>query len=322
VEIPAEISSPGAGARKIPNPGKSHRCLSRRVVIKASAKPALRKTKNLAHKKGLSGVAIEFSMKSPQEKPTIDQGEKLNIRERLTPRYRDELYMPLSDLRMAVQMVATREPIRILDYGAYHAPYASLFPNSDYRKADITESKGVDYLIAADSKIAEQDEFFDLVLSTQVAEHLPDPEKYFAEAWRLLKPDGVLLVTTHGIWEEHGVPHDYRRWTADGLKWDMEKAGFVVETVAKLTGSERFHLFQLLGMLLYGNLYRKGWSAKVLRKTKRWVGVLAAPVVNFLGDRLFPDCRLIRGEKIYEHRMYCGVALVCRKKKPEVVSLR
>lgn len=236
-----------------------------------------------------------------------------NIRERLNPKPIDELYAPLSDLRLALEKVKTTKAIKILDYGACNSPYAALFPNSVYKRADIFECTGVDYLIGEDSKINEKNATFELVLSTQVAEHLPDPNSYFSEAFRLLTSGGVFFVTTHGMWEEHGVPHDYQRWTVDGLARDLKAAGFVISESFKLTTSERFFLFHISGRLLRGNLYRKNTPHRIYRKILRILGLLAGPVLNYLSDRLYRDCRVVPRQQFEAHPFYCGIAILAQK---------
>jgi len=244
---------------------------------------------------------------------TYNQAQLLNIQERLNPKLSDEFYAPLSDIRLTLEKIRTPEPFNILDYGACNSPYASLFPNSTYKRADIFECTGVDYLIGEDSKINEKNGAFDLVLSTQVAEHLPDPETYFSEAFRLLKPGGLFFVTTHGMWEEHGVPHDYQRWTVDGLERDLKAAGFVIHESFKLTTSERFFLFHILGRLLRGNLYRKNILHRFYRKIRRMLGRLAGPSLNYLSDLLFRDCRVVSRDQFEAHPFYCGIAILAQK---------
>jgi SAM-dependent methyltransferase len=65
----------------------------------------------------------------------------------------------------------------------------------------------------------------DCVLSTQVIEHLPRPWEFFAEARRLLKPGGSLLVSAPQAQWLHEEPHDYYRYTKYGLAELARSAG-------------------------------------------------------------------------------------------------
>jgi len=38
--------------------------------------------------------------------------------------------------------------------------------------------------------------FFEVITACELVEHLPEPNKFFKEAWRLLKHDGLLFITT------------------------------------------------------------------------------------------------------------------------------
>ena len=62
-----------------------------------------------------------------------------------------------------------------------------------------------------DSSIPAADGYFDVVLFTQVLEQVPDPAHYALECFRVLKPGGSLIITTHGLFEGHD---DFQRWTA------------------------------------------------------------------------------------------------------------
>lgn len=57
----------------------------------------------------------------------------------------------------------------------------------------------------------------DLVLCTQVLEHVPDPVSVVDEIGRILAPGGVALLTTHGVYPYHPNPTDFWRWTSAGL---------------------------------------------------------------------------------------------------------
>jgi SAM-dependent methyltransferase len=161
------------------------------------------------------------------------------IIERLHPRTNTSFYLHVVDLREAIGLFATSREIRILDYGCGGSPYRSLFPNSDYVRADFTPCEGLDFLLPSDSSIPVPDSCFDMVLSTQVLEHVPEPAHYIAECFRVLKPSGFLVLTTHGLFEDHGCPYDFQRWTADGLRLLLERTGFCVKQAKKLTCGPR-----------------------------------------------------------------------------------
>ena len=110
----------------------------------------------------------------------------------------DKFYLVLSDLLLALKRVETSERLTVLDYGAGGSPYRSLFYNSEYRRADLFSSTDGDYLIAQGGTVPEKAAVFDLVLSAQVLEHVENPSVYLSECFRLLKPGGNLLLTTHG----------------------------------------------------------------------------------------------------------------------------
>src|SRR5262249_48561646 len=129
--------------------------------------------------------------------------------------------------------------------GCGGSPYRSLFPNAEYLRADFTGVFDLDYVIGEHSKIDEADEIFDLILSTQVTEHVEDAPSYFAESYRLLKRGGRFVCTTHGTYPDHACPYDFQRWTADGLKRDIAAAGFTVTQGIKLTTNGRAMMFLL-----------------------------------------------------------------------------
>lgn len=63
------------------------------------------------------------------------------------------------------------------------------------------------------------DESFDIVVSDQVFEHIEgDPFMAMAEAFRVLKKGGVAVHTTVLLFQIHGYPSDYWRFTPDGLR--------------------------------------------------------------------------------------------------------
>jgi SAM-dependent methyltransferase len=76
------------------------------------------------------------------------------------------------------------------------------------------------------------DDVFDGVLLTEVLEHCTDPRAAVDEVRRVLKPGGLLLVTSPYIWPEHGIEGEYRdywRFTRHG--WELLLQAFVDVTI-------------------------------------------------------------------------------------------
>jgi SAM-dependent methyltransferase len=219
------------------------------------------------------------------------------------------------DLNEFIRSQGTSARVVMLDYGAGASPYKKYFPNADYRRADITGTASLRYQIQADSTIAEADETFDLILSTQVAEHVVNPDIYFKECFRLLKKSGVLILTTHGIWDEHGSPYDFQRWTGEGLRRDLEKAGFNSEhlNVYKLTCGMRAALLiftrTLFTMRPPAQPVRK-WLFKAFRFSYSRIFAL----LYRLADKWWPEDKLVQTEKENPIRTwYIVIAAIARK---------
>jgi ubiquinone/menaquinone biosynthesis C-methylase UbiE len=63
------------------------------------------------------------------------------------------------------------------------------------------------------------DASIDVVLITQVLEHIPEPIAVIGEIRRVLKPGGTLLLSVPSIFPQHGSPGDYWRYMPQGLQW-------------------------------------------------------------------------------------------------------
>ncbi len=121
----------------------------------------------------------------------------------------------------------------ILDYGCGNKPYKELFITifTEYIGADIKGNECADIVINTDGTLPLQNKSFACVLSSQVLEHVEDPILYLEEAYRVLKDDGRLILSTHGCWKYHPDPNDYWRWTSAGIKKIVEEAGFRIEKI-------------------------------------------------------------------------------------------
>ena len=233
------------------------------------------------------------------------------MRARLQPQREDNFYLALSDLRSAIEEVRTDEPIALLDYGCGSSPYRSLFPRADYRRADFLNIDQPEYHLESDSRVPEKDGLFDLVFSTQVLEHVPQPQIYLSECFRLLKPGGKVFLTTHGTFQDHGCPYDFQRWTADGLKLALEKAGFREIKVQKLTTGPRALAFLLGNHLWECTASRKSWFGLFLACYRRFFNRFR-PWIHSLCDIHFAGCKKVP-EPAPEHILYICLAVEGRR---------
>ena len=108
---------------------------------------------------------------------------------------------------------------KVLDVGCGTSPYrAWLPPGCSYTGLDIEGGRTAPDIVVNDGDIWPVAEgAFDAVLCNQVWEHAQDAPRLLAEIKRVLKPGGVLLLSVPFIYGEHGLPHDYRRFTAAGV---------------------------------------------------------------------------------------------------------
>jgi SAM-dependent methyltransferase len=126
---------------------------------------------------------------------------------------------------------------RVLDYGCADLPYRHLFPaDADYLAADLPGNPRANVEIASDGTVPVEDESVDLVLSTQVLEHVEDPLLYLAECRRVLRAGGQLVLSTHGIMVYHPDPDDYWRWTCAGLRRVVGEASMEIERFEGIMG--------------------------------------------------------------------------------------
>ncbi len=69
---------------------------------------------------------------------------------------------------------------------------------------------------------------YDTVVCQQVLEHVPHPGKALAEFHRVLKPGGKVIASVPHLSRRHELPHDYFRYTQQGLASLLEDFGFEV----------------------------------------------------------------------------------------------
>jgi SAM-dependent methyltransferase len=190
--------------------------------------------------------------------------------------------------------------LRTLDIGAQNGPYARHFPN---RVAlDIRRGLGVRVISDAQS-LGIASGTFPVVLCTEVLEHLPEPQRAIDEMFRVLQPDGTLLLTTRFIFPIHDAPHDYFRFTKYGLRHLLRRFEILELQEETDSAATMAVLTQRLGMqaeTLGIAPLRAGWllAAQALRP------------LSFLITKEYGDSRRLARETGI---MTSGYHVACRK---------
>lgn len=162
---------------------------------------------------------------------------------------------------------------RLLDIGCGNKPYRAFFADrvTEYFGCDVVQSdrKLVDVICPANA-IPLPDETFSTVLSTQTIEHVADYHGLLREAFRLLTPEGHLIISAPLYWPLHEEPHDFIRFTKYGLTEAFEIAGFETVSVRPNGGKWATCGLAFIHALAGGPLHR----AKVVWMINKLFGML------------------------------------------------
>jgi SAM-dependent methyltransferase len=198
---------------------------------------------------------------------------------RLRPRMIDSDWLVMRGMAREIRRLAAElgaPGAVVIDYGCGNMPYRPLFEAAGCRYLGADFDGTPDMAISADGRIDAADASADLVVSFQVLEHVRDLGRYFAEARRVLKPGGRLLLSTHGTWLYHPHPEDHRRWTRQGLIADLESHGFSVTSCEAV-----------IGPLAWTTVLRLTGFAFVLKRIPAVGSLTAAALAALMNARAF-----------------------------------
>ncbi len=207
-------------------------------------------------------------------------------RERRYPGIGDSAY--LMQRAITRSLVAARDDylqpgVRVLDVGCGVQPYYPLFAEiaSVYDGNDVEPGPRIAYVSPVES-LSIPDAQYDVVLCTQVLEHVRHPHRALLEMTRVLVPGGYLFLTTLGVYPFHPHPGDYWRWTQQGFE-------------AMFEDTERLELVRLLPhggsgsaiAILVNTSVRE--AVRAIRAP--WIGAPLIGMINMVGiavDRFLP----------------------------------
>ena len=125
---------------------------------------------------------------------------------------------------------------RLLDVGCGEKPFAPIYDKVASSsvglevETSLHDQSQVDVFYDGENIPFDEGEF-DIIFSTEVMEHVPDPEKYLSEIHRVLMKDGIAVLTVPFFVPLHEVPHDYYRYTEFGLRHLISKSNFELQKI-------------------------------------------------------------------------------------------
>jgi SAM-dependent methyltransferase len=212
----------------------------------------------------------------------------------------------LANHKILVALERVRHHARgeLLDVGCGSKPFAPVFAGS-VRRYWGSDLRGSRYLGGARPDAyatAEAQPFrggvFDTVLGLSMLTYLPRPERMIAEARRVLRPGGVLILEFTQMVPLHDEPHDYFRFTRFGAEFLLREGGFEPIEIVPVGG-----LWARVGLSMIAalNRWNRGPTRILTELPVRFLYVVLQLGFEAL-DRLFFDPREVLAHVVVARR--------------------
>jgi SAM-dependent methyltransferase len=194
----------------------------------------------------------------------------------------------------------------LLDAGCGTMPYRAFLSSriTSYIALDIERrADGVALIGDVQGRVGLAGGSADVILCSEVLEHLSKPESALSEFHRILRPAGTLILSTPFLARIHEAPNDYFRFTRYGLQALLERNGFRLVEVEATGG-----VFAFLGHQPATVLCSLAWPVPMLRDIVLGLVALGITLPCRLLDRvlgsatLFPAGYVVRAERSAESR--------------------
>ncbi len=95
--------------------------------------------------------------------------------------------------------------------------------------ADISTEHHPDIVLDVCDMHPIKDRSIDVVLATELFEHVYDPQLGLKECFRVLKQGGIIILSAPFLYPIHADPFDYQRWTMEKWKKELASIGFALD---------------------------------------------------------------------------------------------
>lgn len=125
----------------------------------------------------------------------------------------------------------------LIDIGAGQSDFRNLTNQFKLTAVDFYPYPGVSVVCDIGDKLPFANAIADIVLITNVLEHVREPNVLLSECHRILKPGGIVIGTVPFMIQIHQRPYDFYRYTEMNLSYLFSKHQFknaVIEPVSSL----------------------------------------------------------------------------------------
>lgn len=126
----------------------------------------------------------------------------------------------------------------LVDLGAGQSDFGKLTARFHQRyAADFYPYEGINIVCDLNKRFPFESESVDVILLSNVLEHIKEPNLFLAECHRILKPNGIALGSVPFLINVHQKPYDFYRYTDINLEYILKKSGFArakIKPVLKL----------------------------------------------------------------------------------------
>src|SRR5689334_10829293 len=144
-----------------------------------------------------------------------------------------------SSLMKLLTDLAPRAKGQLLDVGCGQKPYEQVFrPFVDayigveyadtFQKTNSSSTGGKPDFVYDGKTLPFESKSFDTILSIQVLEHTPSPGPLVTEMARVMKDDGLMILTAPFSFRLHEEPDDFYRYSPHALRFLCQDAGLEV----------------------------------------------------------------------------------------------
>ncbi|OGU30268.1 MAG: methylase [Ignavibacteria bacterium GWA2_35_9] len=177
---------------------------------------------------------------------------------------------------------------KTLDVGCGTKPYEKYFKSSEYIGLEIEttvhrEVSKADFFYDG-TKFPFNNNEFDSIVTNQVFEHVFNPDSFLNEINRVLKKNGILLLTVPFVWDEHEQPYDFARYSSFGIKSVLEKNGFEIIAHRKTVTN-----FGVIIQLINGYIYKMTVRNSLIRQIVTVLVMFPLSILGIILSKILPS---------------------------------